>query len=1357
MNKVKRQLIALLLVICVCISNFSVILAEEVVQNETINKKVAGQITLAIEKFTLGQGYYLEPVNVDFYEGETFGEVLARVLKKGTYNEGKDTDCINYLDTLYDPNPGEANIPDYILDKIGEADEFANDDWLGSNDYFDMLAGWTYIDNNEMPNFTMDACECKDGDVFRIQFSIYAGSDIGFDMFGGTPILDPTANKDKLTKLIADINGRTDKEIFFAKDMPIIKDVTEGYVEGTTVKDWYDTAIETLKYMEVDQETVDLNYEILKAAVDRDKEVAGEITLAIEKFTLGQGYYLEPQNVPFYKGETLGNVMARVLGDGKYNNGINSENINYISSLYEPHIGEVNIPEYILEAINNNAYDNDLLGNTDEWLGEKDYYSQAGWMYYINHDKSSPAMNEYICKPNDVVRMQYSVYGWGSDIGFGWDSSLITAANKDNLTRLVAAINSSSNKVTILSNAVTKAVYNDAIKVLTTLDAKQKTVNTAYRSLKEASGITVIETETPPEEIEDPIDIQSKNISEILATISQRYSSSSSEWSMMDMIAYGKRNELSQSDIDTYISESKAKLLTTKSPTDFEKIAIIFTALGINAKKVQMDDGTTFDIIDRIATSNNIGNITGAAYALSAYDSGNYSVNDKKWTRESIISYIKEEQKPDGSWAFGSSNTSDPDVTGMVLTALAPYYLSGSYDVNECVEQGVTCLSKMQKEDGQFASYGNNNANSAAKVIVALSALGIDSHTDERFIKNGNSVLDALLTYETESHVFGYTNNKKENKLATEQGFGALVCYTKFKELGEPFNLYKFNEIVEGPDKPDEPEEPGEVKDGIVITDENKDIWLPEENQPLSYILRTSQEVVLYTTPSILQVEGINFKTTTMPSLFVNKKSDIDQDKTEVELSIPAQTIITASNLWDGKITLPYVVSNPEIPGEKVNYTIKIGSDVDLTLSQPIRILFPNFKDKKVGYIGEDGKYVEITNIMENDTAESLAEDKTEGMLYIGSDLCVWTKHFTLFVISDKNKVEGNIPGSGHDEMITVSMKLIGDSCHTTPKAHERYETWISKTNYDVKRGSSVKELLEQALNNAGISYRIESDGYVREINGLGEFDNGPRSGWLYKVNGIDATMSCKDYELSSGDEVVWYYVDDYMKEGTNIGFDNSALIEEQLKEELKKEEKKEEQKEESQDAETIEDLISFEDVPEDHWARKAISYLVNRGIIEGRDSRHFAPNEKITRAEFISLLYRMSGQKVEKTMVTGFEDVKVDFWFNNAVAWAVEAGITNGVDAKHFAPNQAITREQIAVLLTKYAQYMNLTLEAQRDKVAFKDSDKVSTYAKEAVSTMQQAGIISGREDGKFAPKDEATRAEAAKMLALFLQQIDK
>ena len=1354
MNKVKRQLIAILLVICVCISNFSAILAEEVIQAGTTNKKVAGQITLAIEKFTLGQGYYLEPVNVDFYEGETFGEVLARVLKKGTYNEGKDTDCINYLDTLYDPNPGEVNIPDYILDKIDEPDEFVDDDWLGSNDYYDMLAGWTYIDNNEMPMFTMDACECKDGDVFRIQFSIYAGSDIGFDMFGGTPILNPAANKDKLTRLIADINGRTDKETFLAKDMPIIKDVTEGYVEDTTIKDWYDTAIETLKYMEADQETVDLNYEILKAATDY-KEVAGDITLAIEKFTLGQGYYLEPQNVPFYKGETLGNVVARVLGDGKYNNGINSENINYISSLYEPHIGEVNIPEYILEAIKNDAYDNNLLGNTDEWLGEKDYYSQAGWMYYINHDKLSPAMNEYICKPNDVVRMQYSVYGWGSDIGFGWDSSLITAANKDNLTRLVAAINSSGNKMTILSDTTIKAAYDEAVKVLTTLDAKQKAVNTAYAALKEASGITIIETETPPEEIEDPIETQNKNISEILATISEQYSSSSSEWSMMDMIAYGKRNELSQSDIDTYISKSKEKLLTTKSPTDFDKIAIIFTALGINAKKVQMDDGTTFDIIDRIATNSNIGGITGAAYALSAYDSGNYSVEEKVWTRENVITYIKEQQKTDGGWAFGSGNTSDPDVTGMVLTALAPYYLSGRYNVNECVEQGITCLSKMQKEDGGFASYGNKNANSAAKVIVALSALGIDSHTDERFIKGGNSVLDALLTYETESHVFGYTDNKKENKLATEQGFSALVCYTKLKELGEPFNLYKFDEITQVPDKPSEPEKPEEVEDGIVITEENKDILLPEGDQPLSYVLRTSQEAVLHTTPSILQVEGITFKTTTMPSLSVKKKSDVDQDKTEVELSIPAQTTVTGSSLWDGKITLPYVVSNPEIPGQKVNYTIKIGSDVDLTLSQPIRILFPNFKDKKVGYIGADGKYIEITNIMESDTAESLAEDKTEGMLYIGNDLCVWTKHLTLFVIGDKNNAEGSIPGGSHDEMITVSMKLIGDSFHTTPKAHERYETWISKTNYEIRRGSSVKELLEQALERAGISYRIDSDGYVREINGLGEFDNGPRSGWLYKVNGVDATMSCKDYELSSGDEVVWYYVDDYMKEGSNLGFDNSALIEEQLKEELKEEEKKEEQ--EIQSAEATEELVSFEDVPKDHWAIKAISYLVDRGIIEGRDSEHFAPNEKITRAEFISLLYRMSGQKAEKTMVTGFEDVKADFWFNDAVAWAVEAGITNGVDAKHFAPNQAITREQIAVLLAKYAEYMGLTLEMQGDKVVFKDNDKVSTYAKEAVSTMQQAGIISGREDGKFAPKDEATRAETAKMLAIFLQQIDK
>ncbi|MDO5304388.1 MAG: hypothetical protein Q4E87_02300, partial [bacterium] len=90
----------------------------------------------------------------------------------------------------------------------------------------------------------------------------------------------------------------------------------------------------------------------------------------------------------------------------------------------------------------------------------------------------------------------------------------------------------------------------------------------------------------------------------------------------------------------------------SKKGTDFDKTAIIFTALGLDATAVTLEEGKTFDIIDHIATMENMDMINGATFALLAYDSNNYKVVDKKWTREAIIDYIKDAQGEDGGWAL---------------------------------------------------------------------------------------------------------------------------------------------------------------------------------------------------------------------------------------------------------------------------------------------------------------------------------------------------------------------------------------------------------------------------------------------------------------------------------------------------------------------------------------------------------------------------------------------------------------------------------------------------------------------------------------------------------------------------------
>ncbi|MDR3295575.1 MAG: S-layer homology domain-containing protein [Clostridiales Family XIII bacterium] len=173
-----------------------------------------------------------------------------------------------------------------------------------------------------------------------------------------------------------------------------------------------------------------------------------------------------------------------------------------------------------------------------------------------------------------------------------------------------------------------------------------------------------------------------------------------------------------------------------------------------------------------------------------------------------------------------------------------------------------------------------------------------------------------------------------------------------------------------------------------------------------------------------------------------------------------------------------------------------------------------------------------------------------------------------------------------------------------------------------------------------------------------------------------------------------------------------------------------------------------FTDVPKGHWAYDYVSYMAGYGFVTGKSTSLFAPSDSITRAEFITILYRMDGASAEPASV--FADVPESAYYAPAVAWAVAAGVTSGVSEQSFAPGNRITRQDIATLLARYLNYKNITLDETNAEITFTDATGISGYAKDAVVSMQKADVIGGYEDGSFRPQGEATRAEAAKMLAV-------
>ena len=191
--------------------------------------------------------------------------------------------------------------------------------------------------------------------------------------------------------------------------------------------------------------------------------------------------------------------------------------------------------------------------------------------------------------------------------------------------------------------------------------------------------------------------------------------------------------------------------------------------------------------------------INGPIWALIAVDSGNYPIpKDSDVSREALIQAILEAQLDDGGWAL-SGDTSDADMTGMALQALAPYF-GTEETVKAAVEKGLQALHNMQDDDGGFSTFDGaggktGTSESSAQVIVALTALGIDPDTDERFVRNGVSVLDALLAYSVEGGGFRHLMSGERDGMATEQGYYALTAYSRFRN-GQSA-LYDMTDVID--------------------------------------------------------------------------------------------------------------------------------------------------------------------------------------------------------------------------------------------------------------------------------------------------------------------------------------------------------------------------------------------------------------------------------------------------------------------------------------------------------------------------------------------------------------------------------
>lgn len=174
---------------------------------------------------------------------------------------------------------------------------------------------------------------------------------------------------------------------------------------------------------------------------------------------------------------------------------------------------------------------------------------------------------------------------------------------------------------------------------------------------------------------------------------------------------------------------------------------------------------------------------------------------------------------------------------------------------------------------------------------------------------------------------------------------------------------------------------------------------------------------------------------------------------------------------------------------------------------------------------------------------------------------------------------------------------------------------------------------------------------------------------------------------------------------------------------------------------------LLFLDVPESHWAFDSVHYLYWQDVISGDDTGNFYPDNNITRAEMIKMLCNTFG--LEQANKASFEDVASTDWYYGYAGAAHSAGLLQGYDGK-MNPNDLLTREDMAVLVYRFAQYAGV--EFAPADAGFADAGSISSYATEAIGALNNAGYINGMGDGSFAPKGNSTRAQVAAILYRFI-----
>ena len=825
--------------------------------------------------------------------------------------------------------------------------------------------------------------------------------------------------------------------------------------------------------------------------------------------------------------------------------------------------------------------------------------------------------------------------------------------------------------------------------------------------------------------------------------------SSSGEWAVL-ALARGNADVLNSyydgyyDRVVAYVRDniSSGKLNADKS-TDNARIALALTAIGEDPTSVgghnlltALDD-VTYDLKQ---------GINGPIWALIALDSKNYTSS----SRDQLIKAILDGRTNDGGWAL-DGNATDVDMTAMAIQALAPYYNKSNETVKDAVDTALAWLSTKQSSDGGFSSWGKANAESCAQVIVALSALNIDADTDSRFVKNGHSALENLLTFEQADGSFFHVSDGSDgnNQMTSEQGTYALVAYDRFK-TGKN-SLYNMTDAVKRADA--SAQEVIDMINQIGYVDESSYTAIAEARNAYNKLSAADKEKVTnYNTLTAAETSYkaiLKQKRTEQYNLLKTHYDDLLSDKTKkygtaakkklASILQQAQTDMNAAESCE-RVTAIYEKAITDLdavkPGDiEVTFrligALEATQDVDLTTDS---------------YLPEYVTWVPTTTyaLQENATVYDLFTEAMSdaGLRYIGAESnyvstiyapsCLGGYALSEFTNGKKSgwmyTVNGTHPNQGLKNWTLKDGDVV--IWHYVNDYSHEVADWFNDPNYpSLGNGTYYNGWLRAA--------DIRPEQYVNELLGK-----------ILKV-GKNGTVEPKLTFQHIGKSVTFtfkpdtgYKVKDVKVNGKSVGAVKTYTID-KLTVSTRIE------------IEFTNGKLPFTDVRESDWFYEDVAFAYENGLFAGTSNTTFSPNASMTRAMLVTVLYRLEGEPAVSGR-SGFSDVTFNSYYEDAVTWAADNGIVNGTSITTFSPNANVTREQMAAILYRYAQYKKYNTAASSSLNGFTDQASVSGYATASLEWAVAEKLVNGSA-GKLMPTGNATRAQVAAILHRFVENVAK